>query len=83
MGNLRDKYTNEEWDEIENKIEKEKQLGKPNENYVSIFVDNLTKEQLIQLKSKLIECHIPEYQYWTIDNWIRYLENKQRELYNN
>jgi hypothetical protein len=79
MGNLRDKYTDEEWYELGQEIEREKKLGKPNDSYLAIFVDNLTKEQLIELKNKLIECNTPRHQYYRIDDWIKYRENKERE----
>jgi hypothetical protein len=79
MGNLRDKYTDEEWHELGQEIEREKKLGKPNDSYLAIFVDNLTKEQLIELKNKLIECNTPRHQYYRIDDWIKYRENKERE----
>jgi hypothetical protein len=79
MGNLRDKYTDEEWDEIEREIEYEKKLGQPDDRYLAIFVDSLTKDQLIELKNKLTECNIPRHQYWRIDDWIKYNENKERE----
>jgi hypothetical protein len=79
MGNLMDKYTDEEWYELGQEIEREKRLGKPNDSYLAIFVDNLTKEQLIELKNKLIECNTPRHQYWRIDDWIKYRENKERE----
>lgn len=74
-----DKYTDEEWYELGQEIEREKRLGKPNDSYLAIFVDNLTKEQLIELKNKLIECNTPRHQYWRIDDWIKYRENKERE----
>ena len=54
MGNLMDKYTDEEWYELGQEIEREKKLGKPNDSYIAIFVDDLTKEQLVELKNKLI-----------------------------
>ena len=73
------KYTDEEWYELGQEIEREKKLGKPNDSYLAIFVDKLTKEQLIELKNKLIECNTPENQYWGIDDWIKYRENKERE----
>ncbi len=74
-----DKYTDEEWYELGQEIEREKKLGKPNESYLAIFVDDLTKEQLVELKNKLIECNTPKHQYWRIDDWIKYRENKERE----
>jgi hypothetical protein len=79
MGDLRDKYTDEEWDELEREIEHEKKLGQPDDRYLAIFVDSLTKDQLIELKNKLIECNVPRHQYWRIDDWIKYRENKERE----
>ena len=79
MGNLMSKYTDEEWYELGREIEREKELGKPDDRYLAIFVDNLTKEQLIELKNKLIECNTPRHQYWRIDDWIKYRENKERE----
>jgi hypothetical protein len=79
MGNLRNKYTDKEWYELGQEIEREKKLGRPNESYISVFVDDLTKEQLVELKNKLIECNTPKHQYWRIDDWIKYRENKERE----
>lgn len=73
------KYTDEEWNEIHQEIENERKLGKPEKYYISIFVDSLTKDQLIDLKNKLIECNIPNHQLWDIDYWIKYRENKERE----
>jgi hypothetical protein len=70
--------TDSEWNEMEREIQREKKLGKPNESYLAIFVDDLTKEQLVELKNKLIECNTPKHQYWRIDDWIKYRENKER-----
>ena len=78
MGNLRQSMTDSEWNEMEREIQREKKLGKPNESYLAIFVDDLTKEQLVELKNKLIECNTPKHQYWRIDDWIKYRENKER-----
>ena len=79
MGNLMDKYTDEEWYELGREIEREKQLGKPEDSYLAIFVDSLSKEELINLKNKLIEANVPNHQYWRINDWIKYRENKERE----
>lgn len=40
MGNLRDKYTNEEWSEMEAKIENDRNNGKP----VEIFFTSINLE---------------------------------------
>lgn len=79
MGNLRDKYTDEEWDEIERKIQREKELGKPEHGYVSIWVDKLDIKQLKKLKKKLNKCGVDSRDCSKVNQWITYKENKERE----
>ena len=79
MGNLRDKYTNEEWYELGQEIEREKKLRKPEHGYVGIWVGNLTIKQLKKLKNKLKKCGIDSHDCSKVDQWITYNENKERE----
>jgi hypothetical protein len=78
MGNLRDKYTNEEWDEIENQIKRDKLLGKPEQGHIAVWVDKLTIKQLKKLKKKLKKCGIDSHDCSKVDQWITYNENKER-----
>ena len=79
MGNLRDKYTNEEWDEIENQIKKDRELGKPEQGYIGVWVDKLTIKQLKKLKKKLTKCGVDSRDCSKVNQWITYKENKERE----
>jgi hypothetical protein len=79
MGNLRQSMTDSEWNEIENQIKRDRELGKPEHGYIAVWVDELTIDQLKKLKKKLKKCNIPRHQYWRIDDWIKYQENKERE----
>ena len=79
MGNLRQSMTDSEWNELENQIKKDRELGKPEHGYIAVWVDELTIDQLKKLKKKLKKCNIPRHQYWRIDDWIKYRENKERE----
>jgi hypothetical protein len=78
MGNLRDKYTDSEWNEIENQIKKDKELGKPKHGYIGIWVDKLTIKQLKKLKNKLEKCGIDSHDCSKVNQWITYNENKER-----
>lgn len=79
MGNLRQSMTDSEWDEIENQIKKDRELGKPEHGYIAVWVDELTIEQLKKLKKKLKKCGVHSISYSKVDQWIKYQENKERE----
>ena len=78
MGNLRDKYTNEEWDEMENQIKRDRLLGKPQHGHITVWVDKLTIKQLKKLKNKLKKCGVDSHDCSKVDQWITYNENKER-----
>jgi hypothetical protein len=50
MGNLRQSMTDSEWNEIENQIKRDRELGKPEHGYIAVWVDELTIDQLKKLK---------------------------------
>jgi len=79
MGNLRQSMTYSEWDEIENQIKRERELGKPEHGYITVWVDELTIKQLKKLKKKLKKCGVGSISYSKVDQWIKYQKNKERE----
>ena len=79
MGNLRQSMTDSEWNEMENQINRDRVLGKPEHGYIAVWVDELTIEQLKKLKNKLKKCGVHSISYSKVDQWIKYQENKERE----
>jgi hypothetical protein len=79
MGNLRQSMTDSEWNEIENKIKRDRLLGKPEHGHITVWVDELTIKQLKKLKKKLKKCGVHSISYSKVDQWITYNENKKRE----
>jgi hypothetical protein len=71
MGNLRQSMTDDEWNEIEERIYEERRKGKPNQSSVSIYVENLSLSQLKELKEAVDKLNLHVYD---LDNWIRYRE---------
>jgi hypothetical protein len=70
--------TDSEWDEIENQIKRDKELGKPEHGYIAVWVDELTIKQLKKLKKKLKKCGVHSISYSKVDQWIKYQKNKER-----
>jgi hypothetical protein len=71
MGNLRNKYTDEEWQILEDKIEFDKKNGKPNDLLISLGLYNKDVEFLKNLKSKLTGLY-SDYELSLIDDWIKF-----------
>ena len=78
MGNLRQSMTDSEWNEMENQIKRDRLLGKPEHNHITVWVDKLTIKQLKKLKKKLKKCGIDSHDCSKVDQWITYNENKER-----
>ena len=79
MGNLRQSMTDSEWNEMENQIKRDRELGKPEHGYIAVWVDELTIERLKKLKKKLKKCGVHSISYSKVEQWIKYQENKKRE----
>ena len=77
MGNLRKSFTDEEWNEIEEKLEYEKRLGKPDDLHIYLSLDDKNKEELIKLK-EVLKPFYKEYQLSNINRWINYHNNKEK-----
>ena len=69
MGNLRDKYTNKEWDEMTSKIETDRKNGKPDENLLYLSIWNKDIEELIKLRIVLLDF-FNTYELSILDKWI-------------
>ena len=71
MGNLRDKYTNEEWDEMTSKYETERNNGRPEKDLIYFNVFNKSALELQEIKNTLLKFY-EDYQLNNLDEWINY-----------
>lgn len=69
MGNLRDKYTNEEWDQKESKIESDRKEGKPDDGSLNLSIWDKDINELISLRELLIGIY-DKYDLLILDKWI-------------
>ena len=69
MGNLRDKYTDEEWSEMETKIENDRKNGKPDEIFLSLSIWNKDIDELRKLRTVLSDFY-DKYDLSILDKWI-------------
>jgi hypothetical protein len=69
MGNLRDKYTNEEWDEMQSKIDVDRKSGKPDEILLHLSIWNKDVDELRKLRTVLSGFY-SNYDLSILDNWI-------------
>ena len=69
MGNLRDKYTNEEWSEMETKIENDRKNGKPDEIFLYLYIRNKDVNELRKLRTVLLDFY-SKYDLSILDEWI-------------
>ena len=69
MGNLRDKYTDEEWSEMETKIENDRKNGKPDEIFLSLSIWDNDIEELRKLRTVLSDFY-DKYDLSILDKWI-------------
>lgn len=71
MGNLRDKYTNDEWNDLENQIKIDKENGKPDEILIYLSIWTKSKSELIQIKQALSPFY-SDYELKLIDDYIKW-----------
>ncbi len=69
MGNLRDKYTNEEWSEMEAEIENDRKNGKPDEIFLHLSIYNKDADELKKIKTVLSDFY-SVYDLSLLDEWI-------------
>lgn len=69
MGNLRQSMTDEEWDEVNERIERDRRNGKPNDGFISIYVESLTLDQLLDIKNKLDSMQVYSH---GLNQWINF-----------
>lgn len=69
MGNLRDKYTDEEWSEMETKIEDDRKNGKPDEIFLYLYIRNKDVNELRKLRTVLSDFY-SNYDLSILDKWI-------------
>lgn len=71
MGNLRDKYTDDEWNKIENRISSDRKPGKPEETEIYLNMSNKSIESLLELRGALSKLY-DSYQLNLLDKWIKW-----------
>ena len=69
MGNLRDKYTNEEWSEMETEIENDRKNGKPDEILLNLSIWNKDADELRKIRAVLLDFY-SIYDLSLLDKWI-------------
>ena len=74
MGNLRDKYTNDEWNSILDDIKNS--ISKPENSYIKLNISSKSIEELKILKNVLSK-HFNLHEISCIDSWIKFRQNKQ------
>jgi len=75
MGNLRNKYTDEEWYELEVSIEKDRRNGKPDDLFLSIPIYNEDLDKLRKIRNYLSEFY-SDYNLLNLDKWINWKTNE-------
>ena len=73
MGNLRDKYTDEEWDDLDSKIKEDKKNGKPDFDLIHLSFGNLPldKQKAIRL---FLSSFFDDFDLSEMDSWIKWNE---------
>jgi hypothetical protein len=77
MGNLRNKYTNEEWDEIKSKIDEDRDNGKPDENELYLSIWDLKVDELRKIREALSQFY-DNYDLSLLDEWIAWKGRKNQ-----
>lgn len=76
MGNLKDKYTSEEWQAITSEIDKDRANGKPKQRSILLNVSGKSLQELNALRIILLDYFI-EFELRILDGWIAW---KNKEL---
>lgn len=69
MGNLRDKYTDEEWDELKFRINEDKRNGKPDEIFLHISLHDKDAGVLKKIRI-VLSTYYDKYDLSLLDKWI-------------
>ena len=69
MGNLRDKYTDEEWSKMETEIENDRKNGKPDEFLLHLSIGNKDVDKLKKMRTVLSDFY-SNYDLSLLDKWI-------------
>jgi hypothetical protein len=78
MGNLRNRYTSEEWDELDSKIKADKKQGKPSERVLYLSIVGKDVNELIHLRNTLYNFYSHD-ELSTLNEWINWKAFKQQE----
>lgn len=71
MGNLRDKYTDDEWADIEERIHNERINGKPDDTLLYLSVWDKSADELVRIRAALSEFY-DDYELGLLDRWIEW-----------
>jgi len=73
MGNLRQSMTDAEWMEMELRIERDRENGKPDEIMLTLPLFNMDLDKMKELR-KLLEPFFQSHSLRTLDSWINWKE---------
>lgn len=76
MGNFRSNFTDQEWSEMQNKIQENIKNGKPTQNFLNLSIHNKSIEDLMKIRNFLL-VHFSSYELSLLDNWIKWKEKNQ------
>lgn len=76
MGNFRSNFTDQEWSEIQNKIQEDIKRGKPTQDYLSLSIHNKSMEDLMIIRNFLL-LHFSGHELSLLDKWIKWKEKNQ------
>lgn len=78
MGNLRQKYTDAEWDAMERQDELDRKNGKPDDfGHIAVFINRWSVEDMDRLRNLIEEIegkNTPAV--WNITKWIKWKQFK-------
>lgn len=73
MGNLRQKYTDAEWYEMERKEEQDKRDGKPQDfGHIAVFIDRWKISDIQKLYDCIKEIEPNATSLWNIEKWLKW-----------
>jgi hypothetical protein len=73
MGNLRQSYTDEEWNEIVDRIEQDRRNGKPESIFITLDVSSKSLTDLIALRN-FLDVYYSDSDLYKLDKWITWKE---------
>lgn len=74
MSNLKDHYTESEWEDIEKDIKIKSDKGKPSSDFINLYLENKTLDELKKLRNVLKDIY-NDLSLEKLNLWIKYKSN--------